>query len=531
MYKDPRGALVPDGSPSSQSSERPERARSPFGLTKGQFWCGIAILIVYLTLSIGSVFTAAPQTDEAVLANPGYNLVHHHNMGTTLYQLGDYMPSSLAQHTYWLPPLHFVTTAVWFQIWGFGMPQLRLLSVLFGMLAIISWFLVVYHLQKVGWMALLAAGLVSTDYFFLIGASHGRMDIMCASLGAAALASYAAFRERSLKKAVLCSHTLAALALVTHPAGIVYPAGLLVMVLWLDARRVSLRLAMLAVVPYIVVEAAWGIYIMQDYSAFLAQFGRNLELNVNSFSDPRLSSNRFLRYLEQEVVFRYAAPFGLLPGTSLINHAKAIVFVAYSISVAGLLALRRLRSDRPASVLALLFLTSFFLLAEISPSKFSYYLPHTTTVLAACLGVFLYKVDAPRFVKLAAILAVGGLGISGTVYNMKRDAYHRSFKPTVASILSNSPSESLVMGSGELWFGLAERRTVLHDTLLGAHSGLRPAVFVMDPVYQMLHERDKQAAPEVYVHVEQLLQHSRLVHQDGYYRVYVPQPGPPAVRN
>jgi len=240
VFQLPPGLKQAVASSSAVSSERLEERVFYFliGGMAGAFlaWCGIAILIVYLTLSIGSVFTAAPQTDEAVLANPGYNLVHHHNMGTTLYQLGDYMPSSLAQHTYWLPPLHFVTTAVWFQIWGFGMPQLRLLSVLFGMLAIISWFLVVYHLQKVGWMALLAAGLVSTDYFFLIGASHGRMDIMCASLGAAALASYAAFRERSLKKAVLCSHTLAALALVTHPAGIVYPAGLLVMVLWLDAQ-------------------------------------------------------------------------------------------------------------------------------------------------------------------------------------------------------------------------------------------------------------------------------------------------------
>jgi hypothetical protein len=356
-----------------------------------------------------------------------------------------------------------------------------------------------------------------------MAASQARMDMMSVGLGAAAFAVYVNWREKSPMRAVFWSHTLAALAVLTHPVGIVYWAGLLCFMLLLDRRAFSIKLLAVAAVPYLLAGLAWGAYILQDPSAFRDQFETILELQRRVFFDPKLSHWRFLQSFEQEVRDRYASPFGLLPGAGAANRLKALVLAAYLTGVFGILLVKRLRRQKNVVIFPALWIAAFILMAEFAPSKYYYYLAHSTVIMAACLGIFLWNAVRPPtrvWVIAGVMIVVGGLQVAGAVRTIHRDEYHRSFMPAADAIARNSASGSLVMGSNELWVRLSPNRKVLNDPVLGYRSGLQPAVIVTDPVYRMLHDGNRQLLPAAHDHVENLLQQSRLVYDDGYYQVY-----------
>ena len=54
-------------------------------------------------------------------------------------------------------------------------------------------------------VCLLVTGFISFDYFFLVSASDGRMDMMCAFPGTAAIAVYLTLRESHFSSALFWS--------------------------------------------------------------------------------------------------------------------------------------------------------------------------------------------------------------------------------------------------------------------------------------------------------------------------------------
>jgi 4-amino-4-deoxy-L-arabinose transferase-like glycosyltransferase len=326
---------------------------------------------------------------------------------------------------------------------------------------------------------------------------------------------------------VWLGNALAALAFLTHFAGIVWVAGVILAMVVLDRRRIlSLKLLALGALPYLLAAVSWGIYIIQDFNAFREQVAGMLAVNENSFDTHGYSNFPILTHLELEVVSRYAAPFGLLPGVALASRLKILVLGMYLAGVFGILFIRRLRQNSELLYFSLLFLTAFFLLAEFSPSKFSYYLPHTTVILAACAGLFLYHLTpSPKWgviVSVAAVLAAVQIGGSAVV--IRRNEYRRTFTPVIQAVEQNSPPHSLVMSENEIWFGLWRNRTVLNDHRLGFLSGRHPDVIVMNTVYSMLHDHDRTNDPAEFQFAEQLIGKSRLVYGDDYSKVYVTEP-------
>src|ERR1700732_3848493 len=105
---------------STSGDTRVSEQLRPEPLTFPQRMIAIAIVAVYLILTVALAFTARPQSDEAVYANPGYNLMNSGTMGLTLYELRGYLPLSTAQRTYVQPPLYFLVTAGLFKAVGFG---------------------------------------------------------------------------------------------------------------------------------------------------------------------------------------------------------------------------------------------------------------------------------------------------------------------------------------------------------------------------------------------------------------------------
>ena len=400
-------------------------------------------------------------------------------MGLTLYPLPDYLPLSTAQRTYVQPPLYFIVTAALFRIVGFGVAQVRLLSVFFrgSSVCFLGILTIVRSLTKSAAPALLVTGLISVDYFFLIGAvarpdgydvcrTWARLGLLRICIGGAV----------HLLRAVFGGNVMAALALLTHPAALVWAAGLMLAILLLDRRRLSVKLFAAIAVPYLLAGAAWGSYIAQDPAAFREQMHGTLTENEGSFDYSHLSHSRIIRYLQQEILTRYAAPFGFLRGVGLASRLKILVLTAYLVGVFGILLFRRLHR-RPFMVwFPVFFLTAFLILAEVSPSKFNYYLPHTTIIMAACLGIFLFHVtDIPHGKPIFAVVALfGGIQLAGAAYVIRQDEYHGNYLPVIQAIKQNTPDGALIMSQGELWFGLCPDRTVLYDYRLGFLSGLRP---------------------------------------------------------
>jgi hypothetical protein len=109
--------------------------------------------------------------------------------GTTVLETFATPFEGMEQHTYWIMPLQPLTLSMWYRVFGFSVFSTRSLSIVWGLVAMVSWFLIVRSLFKRTSLGFLLLALLSFDYIFIVCASSGRMDMMSASLGFAGFAS------------------------------------------------------------------------------------------------------------------------------------------------------------------------------------------------------------------------------------------------------------------------------------------------------------------------------------------------------
>jgi hypothetical protein len=407
---------------------------------------------------------------------------------------------------------------------GFGIVQLRLFALIFGLLCIASWGMTVRCLCRSTGAGLAAAGLIAADYFVLNGSSHGRMDMMCASFGAAAIALYLNLRERSPGQAVFWGHSLAAVAVLCHPVGLLYSGGLALLTLWWDRRSLSVPLLGLMAVPYLAAAIGWGAYIAVDPQEFARQFFGNVHTSRTTYAGLHSTGNPLWAALRAELQNRYIGPFGLAPGMGLASRIKALVLAAYVAGLAGLLAVRKLRNERGPVFLSGFFVVAFLVLTFISPSKFFYYLPHTTTIMAAAFGALMFHFfrAGKRLAATVAVAVVMVIGIAGAGYRVRQDLYRHSYQQTIAAILSRSPENGVVMAPGELWFGLLGHREFVYDVDLGFRTGIRPRLFVMNEFLRGMHRQVRREDSPAYGFIQSLMDRSRIIYQDANYQVWMP---------
>ncbi len=127
-------------------------------------------LVVYLFLSIGTSITKRPWSDEGWFANAAFNLMTKGFMGTTVLETKGTPLQGMEQHTYWVMPLHLLMQAGWYKLFGFGLLQMRGLSVAWGIVALLAWFVIATHLLEDVRAATLAFALIAFDYVFIMGA-------------------------------------------------------------------------------------------------------------------------------------------------------------------------------------------------------------------------------------------------------------------------------------------------------------------------------------------------------------------------
>ena len=482
-----------------------------------------AAVAVYLALAFGSAMTKSPEIDEGFFANPAFNLATKGQMGTTVLETEGSALRGIREHTYWVLPLHLVLQAGWYKVFGFGLLQLRAVSIMWGLVAVAAWYLIMWRLSGSRGLGLLTAALLALDYTFIAVGSLGRMDMMCAALGFAGLAAYLALRERHLGAAVLASHALVVLSGLTHPNGILHLAGLVLVTLYFDRRRLRAAHFGLAALPYLLGAAGWGLYILQDPTAFVEQF------SMNSRDGGRLVGLKAPWVgLANEFVKRYPHAYGLLAnsaGHTGPTYLKALLLIPYAAAVVWAVASRDVRRHEGYRVLLLVGGVYFLILALIDGQKETPYLIHLIPFYVALLALLLRRCwDAgwlPRAVPALCVAGFLAMQIGGMALRIKQRTYQKLYQPTIAFLEEHSDGATEITGSSALGFGLNFRETLTDDIRLGYASGRRPRFIVITSEYEASYEGNLGKQPEVARHIAALLSEEyEPVYQNVGFKVY-----------
>ena len=494
---------------------------SHFNSPKSYFVIGLGILAIYLALTVGTALTQIPGTDEGFFANPAFNLLTKGVFATTVLETYGTPFKGMERHTYWIMPLQPLALSIWYRVFGFGVFSTRSMSIVCGLVALVSWFIIVQSLFKRTSLAFLVLALLACDYIFIVCAASGRMDIMCATLGFAGFATYLWLRERSLTWAIFVSQALIVMSGLTHPMGLLPFFGLIFLSIYFDRKQLGFKHVAIALIPYVIGGIAWGSYILQDPSSFYSQFFANATMG----SDENTGS-RFVGLfspwtgLRLELTQRYIANFGFGRRDTSATHIKILFLILYVFGVFGSLLVREIRRTSNYKLLLGMTLIYFLGLTIIDSQKNYYYLVHIVPFFLIMCALFISWCWARRnlFGKILALAlsAIALVEIGGLTYRIRRDNYQNSFQPAVTVLKQNATAQSSIAANPGVAFGLGFPENVLNDPLFGYNSKKKFDYIVVDPetAYSIERSKDRDAlGKQVYDYTMRLL-------SDEYSRIY-----------
>jgi hypothetical protein len=438
-----------------------------------------AILGLSVFLSGAFAWTKRPWCDEAWFASPAYNLLNRGSMGTTILDPHGfaYTPDlkSIDRFTFWVMPAYFVAQAAWSAVVGFGLISMRCLSIAWSAVALLSWFVIMRWITGNRNLALIAVFLLGTEQQFIRSAGFGRMDMMCFALGLASLAVYLYLREQRFTLAVMVSGCLAAVALFTHPNGVFSTLILSGFLLWLDRKRITPKIVLLSALPLVILGSLWATYTLQAPEAFLAQIH-----SQSSFFE--LQSNPF-RALAAEISGRYQLPYAL--SAPFPVSVGSLILCAYALAIILNLAVPTLRRSRASRVL--LAMATFEFVMQLCVKKSWYYLvyvlPFYTGLLTLAMHWIWLKGRSWKSSVCFALMMITAVNMGFILVRVRHDD-RRPFQEVVNYLRQNASRGDLIMGSGELGFGLGFDGQVLDDARLGFLSGRTPRFVVIEPQYR-----------------------------------------------
>jgi len=480
-------------------------------------------ILIFLILSIGSALTHRPQIDEGMFASPAYNLATHGHFGTTVLEKEKSTLTRIDERTYWVMPLFLLTTSASFKILGFSLFNMRLVSVLWGLVLIGAVYFIALKISGSEIAALFALVLAACDYMVLETASSARMDMMSAALGFAAIAVYLGLRERNLWLAVVLSQCLIVIDGLTHPNAIMAFIGLAFLTLFYDRSRLNLRIVTAAVVPYLVGGAAFGLWVLQDPAAFKDQFIDNAMMGgrMSGLSSP-------LANILREFTERYPHAFGL--GASSSGHSgpiylKSLIMLGYLVGVLGFFFIKDIRNSPNYRALMIVTAIYFLILSVIDGQKQTTYLIHIVPLyivfMGAVLGYFWEKRLWPRFVLAAAALAAVVVPVGGMALKIRQNTRGNFYDPMIAHLKRNSGQDDVIMGGAELAFGLGFDTNHIADGRFGYYTGKRPRYIVYDSAVENSLEGSKTTFPEFYEYFPRLLSEEyEIAYENAAFKVY-----------
>ena len=487
-------------------------------MSRNNLLISLCILAIYLALTIGTALTEIPITDEGYFANPAFNLMTKGSFATTMLETIGTPFEGIDRHTYWIMPLEPLALSIWYRVFGFGVFSTRSLSIVWGLVALVSWFIIVRSLFKRTSLGLLVVALLSCDYIFIVCASSGRMDMMSASLGFAGFASYLWLRERSLTWAILASQSLIVMSGLTHPMGLLPFFGLLFLSLYFDRRRIGFKHVAIALTPYVIGGIAWGAYILQDPASFHSQFFGNAMMGSDEYTGSRfVGLFSPLTGLKLEFTQRYLANFGLGRRDTSATRIKLLFLVLYAAGILGSLLVREIRRTANYKLLLGMTLIYFVLLSFLDSQKKFYYLVHIVPFYLALCALFIRWCWArPNLFGKAAVLGLGTVAlveIAGLTYRISRDNYRSSFQPAVTALKQNTTAQTSIAANPGVAFGMGFPENVFHDPRFGYNSKRKFDYIIIDPETAYSIELSKQRDPDVHDFIIRLL-------ADQYNQIY-----------
>jgi hypothetical protein len=432
--------------------------------------------------------------------------------------------TGIDRHTYWVMPLSLVANAAGFGIFGFGIFPMRLLSLLWGGVALAAWGLILWKLTGEERLVLGGLGLIAVDYHFLLGAADGRMDMMTVALGWSGVAAYLLLRERRFAVAVLVSQSLTAMACFTHPNGVMLALLLAVTTLYFDGRRIGIGTLATAAVPYLAGAAGWALYITRSPADFLTQLLGNASGRGPTITTPMAA-------LQLEISHRYLDNFGFAAWQSRAGRLNAIPLGIFLAGVAVCLLageIRRHPGYRLAIVwtaIVVVFLTGF---EGLKTPFYLIYLTPLYSLLAAVAASWMWR-RRPRWRwAVASVLVVFvALQAARTPIAASRHPRRTTYDPAVQYLRARFNRHTFIMGSASLIFGLGPDWKILDDFRLGFNSGKRADVVAIDPHWADGIEMARTLQPSIYAFVTHLLEAEyQEVYNQGGYRILIRQPHP-----
>lgn len=514
---------------------------STFHTPKSQLVVGLGILAIYLALTVGTALTEIPGTDEGFFANPAFNLLTKGSFATTVLETFGTPFKGMERHTYWIMPLQPLTLSIWYRMFGFGVFSTRSLSIVWGLVALVSWFIIVRSLFKRTTLAFLVLALLSCDYIFIVCASSGRMDMMSAALGFAGFATYLGLRERSLTWAIFVSQALIVMSGLTHPMGLLPFFGLICLTLYFDRKRIGFKHVAIALTPYLIGGVAWGSYILQDPSSFFSQFFANAVMGSDENTGSRFVGLLSpLTGLRLELTQRYVANFGFGRRDTSATHIKILFLVLYVSGVFGSLLVREIRRTSNYKILLGMTLIYFLGLTIIDSQKNYYYLVHIVPFfLTMCALLISWCWVRPNLfgkISALALTAITLVEIGGLTYRIRRDNYRNSFQPAATVLKQNATAQSSIAANPGVAFGLGFPENVLNDPLFGYNSKRKFDYIVVDPeaAYSIERSKDRdQQGKLVYDYTMRLLaEEYSPIYDHRSYTIYSRKPlqNPPSSR-
>jgi hypothetical protein len=413
-----------------------------------------AAFVVYFVLGISTALVRPPLRDEAWFANPAVSLANHGHTGSTLLEADSWVPNlapdaqltRIDRRTYWIMPGHTALQAVWYPIVGFGLVQMRMLSVVFGAVGLLALYLYAARLFDSPRIAGLSALLVAFDHRFVTMAGNGRMDIIAAAGAFVALAWYVGCRDRRLHLAIVGATAAVTAAVLTHPVAIAGVLTVAVLVWRLDRHRLRIShvAAGLAVVAGF--AAVFAAYAFQDVEAFRDQLGSN-------------SAGRL-----RDLVRPYQALRGgvsLLFGTFAFGGGVGIVGILIPVILtAGAIAMLVWRSERyraASSIVAWQMLATALYLTFFESQKLHFYLVHITPLAhilmaALVISVLEHRSAVRRLVVGVAVAALLTIQLAPTALRFVRRSYAHVYMPAVAAVATAAGDERRIVGSPEFAF-------------------------------------------------------------------------------
>jgi len=483
-------------------------------------WLPVALVILcYLLLGYARAISTSPWNDEAWYSSPSWSLIHNGTTGTPLLEEAGQFWKGINQRTYWVVPLQFFVQVPWFKLFGFSLLSARLFAMSWGLVGLISWGFIVRRITGDALMGFWTMLLLAVDYQFVSQMALDRMDAMSLGLASLAILAYLELREKNLPAAVMVSQTCVAACGMTHPTpGIPVLSAVLFLAVYYDRARFSWKLLIFAAIPYLVFGAGWYWYISTAPDLFRAQFlGNVTDIDrLGGFHNPLRAILRELR--------RHLDMGGFAPGMKPLYRIKILSVLVYLMAAISLLLNRAARREPAIRPLLGLWLVYVLVMTFYDNTKEAKYAVHLVPVYDAVVAVWLIwiwqRMQARRWIAVAAAGVFFLVNVGGLLVTSIRDDYHHAYLPVAAFLKSHAQPNDLIMAGSEFGFAMGFDSNINDDGAFTFYSHKTPVFIVVSPNYQDMMTHNRTAQPWLAKFTDDLLEKYQTVYSQNGYTIF-----------